>query len=375
MKLTSYIHPISTFLPCSGVGRHINAILLEISRRDNIDLELLFSNQWLVDKRLPDNCPLNQITYKSFPFPEILIERMWKVTGYPRMNGYIADHTDWVYCPDSTRIPVTRCPVAITIHDIQAFETGLPWSNTREHRMFRRKWSTWIYKAIQESRIIFTVSEYSKWRIEKLLGVDTKKIHISGNAADDMYFEAYNHRKNVEKILTDSDPYVLIVGGLRLKKGADYIIRVAQHMKKANPELKFVVAGPNEQKFEDQAKLLGNFQLLGWTEDSSMPALMTNAVVLLFLSHYEGYGMPAIEAMACGTPVIVSNKASLPEIVGESGYVVEPDNIAEIHEIIHAMLSFPQQREDVGRKANQWASLTRWSDCADRVLQVMKDNG
>ncbi|MFM6278186.1 MAG: glycosyltransferase family 1 protein, partial [Dolichospermum sp.] len=112
MNIISYIHPTRTYLPCTGAGRHINNILLGLAAQENINLELLCSQQWLQsDGKLDPCCPLRDIPLKTFPFPENLTERLWKLTQFPKMDRYLSEKTDWLFTPMETYIPVSRCPV------------------------------------------------------------------------------------------------------------------------------------------------------------------------------------------------------------------------------------------------------------------------
>ena len=221
MKVTSYIHPSRTYLPCTGIGRFINNILLGLVDQKNINLELLFSQQWLQkDGKLHISSPLRNLPFRTFYSGENLTERLWKLIQFPKMDKYLSKNTDWLFAPMETYIPVSRCPVAITIHDIQAFETDLPWSNTYQHRVFRYKWRQWIYKALANYRVIFTVSEFSKSRMVELLGANANKIVVVGNGVEQPFYEI----SSVDPVKLErpvENPYTFIIGGLRLKKGAD----------------------------------------------------------------------------------------------------------------------------------------------------------
>ncbi|MFM6202822.1 MAG: glycosyltransferase, partial [Dolichospermum sp.] len=218
-NIISYIHPTRTYLPYTGAGRHINNILLGLAAQENINLELLCSQPWLQsDGKLDPCCPLRDIPLKTFPFPENLTERLWKLTQFPKMDRYLSEKTDWLFTPMETYIPVSRCPVAVTIYDIQAFETDLPWSNTRQHRWFRYKWSQWIYKALANYRVIFTISEFSKRRMVELLGADVDKIVVVGCGVEQPFYDiALVDPVQLERPV--NNPYTFIIGGLRLRKG------------------------------------------------------------------------------------------------------------------------------------------------------------
>jgi glycosyltransferase involved in cell wall biosynthesis len=343
LNVTSYIHPIRTYLPCTGAGRHINNTLLGLASQKSINLELLCSRQWLqADGKLDSLSPLRDIQLKTFPFPENLTERLWKLTQFPKMDRYLSEKTDWLFTPMETYIPVSRCPVAVTIYDIQAFETDLPWSNTRQHRWFRYKWSQWIYKALTDYRLIFTISEFSKRRMIELIGADANKIVVIGCGVEQPFYDiASIDPVKLERPI--SNPYSFVIGGLRLKKGADFVLDVAK---------------------------LPNIKLLGLVPDNDLPRLMRCASSLLFLSHYEGFGIPAIEAMATGTPPVVSNRASLPEVVGTAGIVVEPEDTAAIVDILIQLEENSQLRQDYSQRGKEHAKQYTWSRCVDLVQKA-----
>lgn len=370
MRLLSYIHPARTFLPCSGVGRHINGVLGALAAQEETDLELLFARQWLAsDDRLPTDSPLRHLPYRTFPGKESYNERLWKLTHYPKMDRFVDDKTDWIYCPVETRLPVRKTPVAITLHDIQAFEDTLPWSQTRAHRRNRRMWGLWLPKALRESRLVFTVSEFSKRRMMELLGVPEKKIVVSGNGVDTAYFE------QVPGLASMDPPYVLLVGGLRLEKGGHDILEVARRLLSTHPALEFRIAGaPNHPALVAQAAEIGNFRFLGKVPDAELPGLYREAVCLLFLSLYEGFGMPPLEAMACGTPVLCSDQASLPEIVGEAAICFSPGSIDEVAERIHDLLNTPSLRVEMANAGRKYSAEFTWERVADRVLTALSEH-
>lgn len=375
MKILSYIHPTRTYLPCTGAGRHINNTLLQLASRENINLELLFSQQWLqADGKLDLRSPLRDIAFKTFPLPENLLERLWKLTQFPKMDGYLSEQTDWVFTPMETYIPVSRCPVAITIYDVQAFETDLPWSNTRQHRWFRYKWSQWIYKALANYRLIITISEFSKSRIVELLGADPNKIVVVGCGVERPFYDI----SSVNPLSLESPvdvPYALVIGGLRLKKGGSFVLDVAKELLRSHSSLKIVVAGDSEPEYIAAAKELPNIKLLGLVPDKDLPHLVRCASSLLFLSYYEGFGIPALEAMAVGTPAIVANRASLPEVVGNAGIVVEPEASGEIADILCNLDNNATLRNTYIQRGHDHAQQYTWSRCGDRVIEAMTKFG
>jgi glycosyltransferase involved in cell wall biosynthesis len=368
MQILSYIHPVSTYRPCTGIGKHINNMLLGLSDRDRIALKLLFSQQWLTPtQQLDSRSPLSPLPFVTFPTAENATERTWKLVGLPRMDRYITTDTDWLYAPMQTYIPVSKCPVAVTLHDIQAFEPDLPWSHTWQHRWFAYKWGRWVRKALIDCRVVFTVSEFSKQRMVELLGANPQQIEVIGNGVDPAFFEIASVDPSSLPRPTDR-PYIIIVGGLREKKGADYVLAVAKILCERNSDLQIVVAGNSELNYVAAATEHPNITLLGMVSDVDLPRLLRCASSLLFLSPYEGFGIPALEAMAVGIPAVVADRASLPEIVGDAGIVVDPTTTEAIVDILVDLDRIPQLRAEYIKKGHHHVAAYTWSSCVDRLV-------
>ena len=368
MNILSYIHPVRTYIPCTGVGKHINNMLLGLRDRDEIALRLLFSQQWLtLDKQLDPLSPLSPLPFTTFPTAENTTERTWKLLGFPQMDRYIAPDTDWVYAPMETYIPVSKCPVAITIHDIQAFEPNLPWSHTWQHRWFAYKWGRWVRKALTDCRVVFTVSEFSKQRMVNLLDANPNKIEVIGNGVDSSFYEIAKIDPASLQPPIDS-PYVIIVGGLRQKKGADDVLKVAKVLHQRKSDLHIVVAGDSEANYVAAAQEYPNITLLGMVSDLELPRLLRCASSLLFLSPYEGFGIPALEAMAAGIPAVVADRASLPEIVGDAGIIVDPTMSEAIVDMLVDLERMLQLRTEYIQRGYRHAARYTWSNCVDRLV-------
>lgn len=372
MHITAYIHPTRTYLPCTGVGRHINQILLGLTHQPDVQLELFFSAQWLnSDSKLDPRCPLRHLPARTFPTGENPTERRWKLLGRPCMDEFISDQADWLYAPVETYLPVSKCPVAITIHDIQAFESELPWSNTWRHRWFRYKWGRWVRRALADCRVVFTVSEFSKQRIVNLLGGDPKKLVVVGNGIDSSFFEIAKTDPATLPRLVD-EPYTIVIGGLRRKKGADQVLAAARMLHQRRSDLQIVVVGEKEAAYAEAAKAYPNLKLLGMVADQDLPQLVRGANSLLFLSPYEGFGIPALEAMAAGIPAVVSNRAALPEVVGSAGIIVDPDQIDLVVNRLMSLLENAQLHQTYVQQGQYHAAQYTWSRCVERVMTTLQ---
>lgn len=367
MRIISYIHPIRTYLPCTGAGRYINNMTLGLSQQPGVDLALLYSKEWLEEgQKLDARSPLRNLQSFTFPTPENITERRWKLMGRPIMDRYLPSNVDWVFTPMETYIPISQCPVATTIFDVQAFESELPWSDTWHHKWFGFKWARWVRKALRDSRVIFTISEFSKQRMVELLGGDPNKIVVTGVGVEQAFFNI-SHSASQNSINPVDTPYTLIIGGLRHKKGANYVLDVAKELSTRGSNIHIVVCGDSEPVFVEAAQRFPNIILLGMVDDKDLPGLLYHSSSLLFLSPYEGFGIPAAEAMAIGTPAIVSNCASLPEVVGDAGIIIEPEQKGEIVDAIVDIERDSTLRTKYSRLGKERATQYKWSKCVEKA--------
>lgn len=328
---------------------------------------MLYSKQWLEGgNMLPINAPLRNLPFKTFAINERLMERSWKAINLPKMDNYIDG--DWMFSPVDTRFPVKNKKTAITIHDLQAFETELPWSNTVDHIKFKQRWGLWVKKATAQADLVFTVSEYSRGRLITLLGLDKHKVKVSGNAIDPVFL------KQLSDITPEKRPfvYISVIGGLRVKKGGNEIIALALKLKKDWPEMKLVIWGENEPDLIEKANDIGNVISLDMISDQEMISWLKGSFASLFLSWYEGFGIPILEAMACKVPVISSNKASLPEVAGDGAYLVSPDDIEKIYTLLRGLENFAV-RDNMVEKGLKNIERFSWDTCADNVIIALNN--
>ena len=370
MHITTYLQPERTYLPCTGVGKHINNILLTLSKRQGFDISLLVAEEYLnADRQLDSRTPLQNFELRIYPYEKLLAERLWKFIDLPKMDKFIGK-TDCLYSPVAEYIPVDRnMPTILTMHDMHTIETNLPWSNSNSHKWQRLKTKIWTAKAIDKTDCICTVSNYSKQRIVELLNVKPEKISVVGNGVGTAFFDiAKIDKKYLQAPIPD--PYIIVIGGLRYKKGGHHVIEVAKALALRKSPLKILIVGSSEPELVNIANTLDNIVLLGMVDDSQLPEFVRMASSLLFLSLYEGFGIPMLEAMAVGTPAVVANKGAMPDVGGTAAIVVEPENAATIADILIEIDRDPQlhcQYEQLGReRANEFT----WDRCVDRLVDV-----
>lgn len=234
----------------------------------------------------------------------------------------------------------------------------------------------------ERSDIILTISEFSKKEIEKYLGIDDKKIQVMPCGVD---CEKYNRETGLKRIHEIRNKYgiqgeyILYMGTLEPRKNIKILIE-AYHMlvEKKTMLPKLVVAGKKgwmyEQLFQMVSELGLNGQVLftGYIEDEDSAALMSGAKLFVFPSLYEGFGIPPLEAMACGTPVIVSDAEALLEVVGECAVVFRSGDAKDLSSKISQLLEDKEKRERLSEAGRSWAEGHTWELAGIRLATLFQ---
>lgn len=229
---------------------------------------------------------------------------------------------------------------------------------------------------------IITVSEFSKLEIMKYLEVEASKIEVIPLGVDiNYYHNNYSEldiKKTKEKYHINSE-YFLYLGTIEPRKNIERLIKAygsLYNQKKDIPKL--ILAGKKGWLYEEIFNTLEDLQLqdmvkfLGYVEIQDAPKLIAGSFAFVFPSLYEGFGLPPLEAMACGTPVITSNAASLPEVVGKAGLLVDPLNANSIKEAMLKVIIEPDLRNKLSEVGIQQAQMFSWEKTTRRIEQIIE---
>jgi glycosyltransferase involved in cell wall biosynthesis len=371
MKIAAYAQLHRSATMPTGVGQHLIHMIRGLQGRPGIDLRVLASRGQLDrNGKIPSDNPLAGIAARGLPLDRRWLELSWEVLKRPNIDRWSGD-VDWIYSPTEVYIPTRRPRLAITIHDLHAFERDLPWSETTAHRTFRKRWARMLEPVIAHASCVLTVSEFTRSRLVTLLNVDPNRVRIVGNGVDPVYFEQVH---DAGDHCAREQPYVIVVGGLTRRKGGDRVLRVAQALGVKLPLMHILVAGQSEAEFMMQAASLKNVTLLHYVSTRKLASLMHHAVAAVLLSHYEGFGIPVLEAMACGAPVISSRAGALPEVVGNAGLLLDPDDPNEIVRAIEWLWMDEDARESYRAAGRLRAQNYRWDRCVDRLLGALQSH-
>ena len=373
MKIAAYVHWRRTVGNVTGVGRHMRAMTMGLAQAPGIDVTVMSPGSEMNAPGQQDT-PLTTLKRVALPFSRGMMERIWWATHLPKAERYVPD-ADWVYCGADAFVPTRKAFFAPTIHDLEVFEDDLPWSHRPGWAKARRNWRWRLTPIFKHARIVVTVSEFSKQRMVQLLGVRPEQIVVVGNGVEESFFQNAQSEQTIARAVEwrrKYGPYVVTVGGLGERKGAPYLFDLADALRDRKSDLRILVSGINNPQYRSRQEATPNVVPLGYVNDNDLPGLLKGAVAMVFLSRYEGFGIPIIEAMACGTPVLVANFASLPEVAGDAGIVVDVNQPQAIAEHLIDLERNPQRREQLIQRGLERAAQFHWNSCVEKLLNAMK---
>ncbi len=264
-----------------------------------------------------------------------------------------------VYHATSLRLPSgARCPVVVTLHDLIPWSWGGPAMRGERLRYWMGK------RLLKRSRLVLAVSQATADDAVRLAGVDPGRVFVVYEAADPAYRPRADAAELVRRRWGIAAPYLLYVGALDARKDPRGLLEAWAAARASVPGLELVLAGdPGRQAPRD----MRGARALGRVDRDELAALYSAAGCLVFPSRYEGFGLPCLEAMACGSPVAAYRNSSLPEVVGEAGALV-PDGDAEA--LGRAAAAAVLDPEPWRRAGLERARLFTWDKTARQTVEA-----
>ena len=296
----------------------------------------------------------------------------WEQVELPRTIKKLK--LDVFHAPATMGLPLRRvCPYVLTIHDVMS--RAVPDVVGRDSKKARMLQAVSRYAA---SRII-TVSEHSKRDICRYLGVAAERVEVIPEAAD-ASFHVVEDRTIVDTAIRRyglDAPYLLYVGGFDRRKNVDALIRAYAQTTGRHKAPLVLVGASDEQSARLHATAesngIGNrVRSIGYVPDHDLALIYNGASAFIYPSLYEGFGLPVIEAMACGAPVLTSNRASLPEVVGDAALMFDPTRIDDIAAAIDRLFTDGDEMSRLRSRGLDVAGRLTWRKTAERTLAVYR---
>ncbi|MDQ4076099.1 MAG: glycosyltransferase family 4 protein [Chloroflexota bacterium] len=239
-----------------------------------------------------------------------------------------------------------------------------------------------IDQAVRRTDHIIAVSESTRADLVNMLGADERKVTVIHEAADPMFRPIEDEAKIRavrEKYSLADRPYIFFLSTIEPRKNLATLLRAFRILLDEYPNVngvKLAIAGEEGWLFHEVYSLYHELHLephasfLGRVPQTDLPALFNGATMHVHPSFYEGFGLTPLEAMACGTPTVVSNVSSLPEVVGDAGLLVPPDEVEEWTAAMYRLLNESELRRVLSEKGLRRAAKFSWEEAARQHLEV-----
>lgn len=266
----------------------------------------------------------------------------------------------------------SRVPTVLTVYDL--IPSLFPDYFSFKTRLLYRLCSYW---AVKKSRHIIAISRSTKNDLATRYRISPEKITVIHLAADHSFYpRGKSEIERTLQVLGLPPRYILYVGSNKPHKNLKRLLKAWEKLSSAKPAL--VIAGLWDPRFQEirryveSKRLQNSVYFAGQVDDKLLPALYSGAATFVFATEYEGFGLPLLEAMACGTPVITSNVSSMPEIAGDAALLVNPLNIDELSSALRVVLEDEEFRSKYQALGVKRASYFSWEKCASQTIDVYK---
>lgn len=306
-------------------------------------------------------------------------KKFWTQFALPA-KLFFGKKPDVFFSPSHYGPRFSSAPNVITIFDL---------SYVHFPEMFRKEdlyqLTNWTQRSAKKAKAIITISKFSKEDIVKYYKVDPKNVVVAYPGYDQKLFKPQNQKaiESVKRKYKIKNDYILFLGTIQPRKNLSRLLdaidqltsRPSNHPTNQPTNLQLVISGKRgwlyDEFFEKVEKMKDKVVVIDFAEEKDLPALFSGARAFVLPSLYEGFGIPVIEAQACGCPVIVSDVSSLPEIVGDSAILVDPESVDSIRSGIKKVLTDHKTRTVLIEKGFKNVKRFSWQKCAQEVLETI----
>ena len=351
----------------AGIGRYTREIISHLAR---IDKENSYTLLVPADAPVPSGLPGN-FRISRMPLPERLATILWHRLRVPLWVELFTGPLDLFHSPDFVLPPVRAAWAILTVHDlsfVRAPETATP--------QLRAYLNEVVPRSVARADRILADSESTRQDLIELYDVPPDKISVLYSGVSDRFYPIQDEAILYEvrsRYGIGRRPYIFSVGTVQPRKNYGRLVEALHRLGRLR--LKLVIAGGKgwlDDPLYRQIEALGmedQVQFLGFVPDEDLPALYSAALVFAFPSLYEGFGLPVLEAMACGVPVITSSVSSLPEVAGNAALLVDPYDVDALTEALARVLDDESLRNDLINKGQLRVQGFSWTAAARQLRQ------
>ena len=368
LRIAIDAHSVGTGL--AGNETYASNLIEALAEIDHVNLYTLYVTRKEAFERFNNRWP--NFTARSTLPHSPLIRIPLTLSAELRRNRVDVLHVQF------TAPPVAPCPVVVSIHDL-SFE-HLPQTFKRRSRLQLR---VTVRHTARLAAQVITLSDHARADIINTYKINPNKVTSIPLAAPS-HFTRITDDKELQRVKQTygiNGPYILCVGSVQPRKNLARLLHaysLLRHDGAAGKLPKLVIAGKLAWLFENTLRTINQLNLkdsvivTGYVRDADLPALYSGARCFVYPSYFEGFGLPPLEAMKCGTAVVVGNKTSLPEVVGDAAESVDPFDVQDIASGIRRVIEDDAWRATLEARGLERAKLFDWHQTARSTLEVYK---
>jgi glycosyltransferase involved in cell wall biosynthesis len=353
-----------------GIGTYVRNLLRQLARLDNTSEYVLISRPDDRETLAALGPNFRAVAETASPYS---VKEQFTIPAQLRR-----ERVDVFHVPHYVLPPLVGCKSVVTIHDCihLVFPQYLP------NRLAHTYAHAAMWTAAHRARRVLTVSEASKRDILRFCRVPAGKVDVIYNAIDDRFGVAPTAEeiRVVRERFQLHDPFVLYAGNIKPHKNLERLIEAFSLVRRGPFEqTKLLIIGDEISKYATLRRAVHHFKqhkyvrFHGFVSDATLAVLYRLAAVFAFPSLYEGFGLPPLEAMASGCPVVTSNVSSLPEVVGDAALLIDPYDPRALADAIHRVLIDCQLRQTLREKGLARARIYSWERSVARVHNVYEE--
>lgn len=367
VNVLAYVH-LRNIYGSTGAGRVARQLTEHLAQRGDVRLRILADASDHARILPLVGAPWNRFDYSLFDADTSRQQARWLALNTPAAENFWPE-ADVVYCTAESYVPVRKARLAVTLHDAAYFE---PDAHARDLAFWKQslKWRFLYAKLDRNADLFHTVSQFSADRLAHFFPSIRTRLRVVHNAVSPHFFAPVTEagRDYLCSQHLDATQLLLVPGGLHYRKNAEMILSTAPALLELFPALTIAVVNHSNPVYSARSAALGpRFRLLGFVSDEALRALYGAAAAVWFPSRYEGFGLPVVEAMACGAPVVASRASSLPEIAGDAALLVDPGH-AEAHiDALGSILSDPRTAAELSARGRDRAGGFTWTAGANAM--------
>lgn len=361
--------------PRSGIARYVDCLAKQLSSSDDLEVILAFNR---IAKAIREDHVLSlkrdfHIPLINNVYPYKVLRRLLKPNFFYHLpyDLFSQNKADIFHGTNFTYTPIWKGKTIITIHDL----AYMKYPESTSERILKHH-SKWVPYSAKKCDHIIADSMQTKHDITNLLDIPDDKIDVIHLAADEHFEHIHNVNPVIEKYNLP-EKYILFVGTLEPRKNLLGLLKSYLILKQNYDYCeRLVIVGAKGWKYNpifdwvQQNQLEEDIIFTGFIDDADLPAIYSAATVFVMPSIYEGFGLPLLEAMQCGTPVIGSDISSIPEIIDNSGLLIKPDAHSEWAQAIHKLISNESIRKHYSQLALDQSSKFTWERTARETKRI-----